>query len=71
MKKQAKKLKLAKETLHSLHRVVGADTAAFDWCMGSMLCEPRPCPTGMYASCVPFPPSGGCDSERDPGCAQI
>ncbi|HEX2644638.1 MAG TPA: hypothetical protein VHU81_16690 [Thermoanaerobaculia bacterium] len=51
MKKRAKKLVLAKETFHSLSRVVGADTAGLDWCMGSMLCEPAPCPTGMYASC--------------------
>lgn len=51
MKKRAKKLALAKESLRSLHRVAGADTAALDWCMGSMLCEPAPCPTGMYASC--------------------
>lgn len=57
MKKKAKKLRLAKETLHSmLPRAVGADTAAFDWCMGSMLCQPAPCPThAPYASCAPNP----------------
>jgi hypothetical protein len=72
--KKAKKLMLAKETLgslhHSLHRVVGADTAALDWCMGSMLCQPAPCPTGMYASCVPFPPSGTCPETTPCGGAE-
>ena len=56
MKKQVKKLVLAKETLRTLEttlaHAVGGDTAGLDWCMGTMVCPPAPCPTGMYRSCA-------------------
>jgi len=61
MKKQAKKLKLAKETLNSLTSVVGAYPSDVWECYGSAVCPPPDCPTGMYASCIK--PIGGASHE--------
>jgi hypothetical protein len=66
MKKTKKKLVLAKETLSQLTHAVGADTAAFNDCMGTMFCPPPNCPTGMYASCEPSPRS----CQMNSGCEQ-
>lgn len=67
MKKQAKKLKLKKETLSPLTSVVGAYPSDLWECAGSLLCPPPPpCPSAPYQSCVTFPASGAdpmCDNE--------